>query len=93
MPSSGPKRGLTLLKFVDAFLAVLTVVVGNGGQHTVIVIVGAIVFVISLLALTSRYVISTSRMVWLVVMILLVILIGYGVLFPAVPPVGNPAGM
>ena len=86
------RRVLTLLRATVTVLSLVAVVVGLGGQRTTIVVVGAIVFVAVLLALTGRYAVSSSRTFWLIVTISLVVLIGLGILFPAVPPIGIPAG-
>jgi hypothetical protein len=83
---------LAILRASAVLLSVPTVVVGLGGQRTAIVVVGIVVLVASLLALTGVYVISSSRTFWLAVAISLVTLIGLGILFPAVPSIGIPAG-
>ncbi len=83
---------LVTLRILGGFLAVLAMVVGNGGQRMTIAVAGVVVLVASVLGFAGVRRISRSRINWLVVLLLLVVLIVDGILHPAVPPVGIPAG-
>ena len=83
---------LVTLRTLSGLLAVLAMIVGNGGQRLTIAIAGVVVLVASMLGFAGVRRISRSRIGWFVVLLLLVVLIVDGILHPAVPPVGIPAG-
>ena len=83
---------LVTLRTLSGLLAVLAMIVGNGGQRLTIAIAGVVVLVASVLGFAEVHRISRSRIGWFVVLLLLVVLIVDGILHPAVPPVGIPAG-
>lgn len=83
---------LVTLRTLSGLLAVLAMIVGNGGQRLTIAIAGVVVLVASVLGFAEVRRISRSRIGWFVVLLLLVVLIVDGILHPAVPPVGIPAG-
>ncbi|RJS97059.1 hypothetical protein [Halococcus sp. IIIV-5B] len=83
---------LVTLRTLSGLFAVLAMIVGNGGQRLTIAIAGVVVLVASVLGFAGVRRISRSRIGWLVVLLLLVVLIVDGILHPAVPPVGIPTG-
>ena len=83
---------LVTLRTLSGLFAVLAMIVGNGGQRLTIAIAGVVVLVASVLGFAEVRRISRSRIGWFVVLLLLVVLIVDGILHPAVPPVGIPAG-
>ena len=92
MADDGIDLALVVLRILNGFLAILAMVVGNGGQRMAIAATGVVVLVASVLGFAGVRRISTSRIGWLVVLLLLLVLIVDGVLHPAVPPIGIPAG-
>ncbi len=84
-------RGLTGLRVVAAVLAVLTVQIGQVSGRLLTSLVGIVVLVAALLSLAGVITVSRRRTVRVAVAVLLVVLMGYNIVFSTVP-IGNPPG-